>query len=454
MKSWIWLGPCISAILFAMMQQLNAAEFETKRPKLRSEFSTLGTVPTTSPTHVEIRPVLRPNFEIRPQIRAQTVPTQVFANNKTTGLRQWVARFRARAAAERIGRSTFDRAFADVKFLEDVIKRDRNQSEFTKSIWDYLDSAVSQSRIENGRKNLRKYRSTLDAIEARYGVEKEVVAAIWGLESAYGKFRGSTPIISALATLAYDGRRGKFFEEQLIAALKILQNGDIPVSRMTGSWAGAMGHTQFIPTSYLAYAEDFDRDGKRNIWSDNPADALASTAAYLARSGWVKGMPWGVEVRLPAGFDYALANRRVKKTPSKWAGLGVSAARGGTITNYGPASILLPAGARGPALMIFKNFKVIERYNAADAYVIGVGHLSDRLKRGPGFRASWPRSDRALSFSERKEMQQRLTRRGFDTQGVDGRVGPNTINAIRKFQRSISIVPDGYASMNLLRQLR
>ena len=313
------------------------------------------------------RPLLRPNINteigIRPQLRPRSVlpsspKIEMAATSNTLGLRRWVQRFRARAAAHRIGRRTFDRAFANVRFLDDVIRRDRNQSEFTKSIWDYLDSAVSQSRITNGRNKLQKHRRVFDAIEARYGVEKEVVAAIWGMESAYGKHRGKTPIISALATLAYDGRRGKFFEEQLIAALKILQNGDITVGRMTGSWAGAMGHTQFIPTSFLAYAEDFNRDGRRDIWSDDPGDALASTAAYLARSGWVKGMPWGIEVKLPRGFDYALANRRIKKRPSTWERMGVRAADRRPIANYGKASILLPAGARGPALMIFKNFEL------------------------------------------------------------------------------------------------
>jgi membrane-bound lytic murein transglycosylase B len=240
----------------------------------------------------------------------------------------------------------------------------------------------------------------------------------------------------------------------LVAALKILQAGDTSARQMTGSWAGAMGHTQFIPTSYLAYAVDFDGDGRRDIWADDPTDALASTAAYLARFGWVKGQPWGVEVALPKGFDYGQTGDGVKKSAAAWAAMGVRAADGSVVPNHGNASILVPAGARGAALMIFKNFNVIERYNAADAYVIAVGHLSDRIAGGPEIRSGWPRGDRALKFAERQELQQRLTRAGFDTRGVDGRIGPNTIAAVRAYQRSFGMIPDGYASLDILKRLR
>jgi lytic murein transglycosylase len=294
----------------------------------------------------------------------------------------------------------------------------------------------------------------LQRIEDKYGVSKHVVTAIWGLESAYGGFRGSKDLIGSLATLAFDGRRGAFFEAQLIAALKIIQAGDVAPREMTGSWAGAMGHTQFIPTSYLDYAVDFTGDGKRDIWGDDPTDALASTAAYLARFGWVKEQPWGVEVTLPSGFDYALANRAIKKAPSDWGKLGIRGMDGKAVPNHGEASILLPAGAQGAAFMIFKNFDVIERYNTADAYVIGVGHLSDRLKGGAEIQASWPRGDRALKFDERIELQELLTSKGFDTQKIDGKIGPLTIEAVRGFQRSIDMVPDGYASLDILKRLR
>jgi membrane-bound lytic murein transglycosylase B len=366
----------------------------------------------------------------------------------------WVAGFRARAAAAGIGAGTLDAALADVGFIPEVIEKDRNQSEFTKPIWEYLDTAVSDSRIANGQQALRDHAATLAAIEARYGVDRHVVVAVWGLESAYGARRGDVPIISALATLAFEGRRAAFFEDQLIAALRILQSGDTTADRMVGSWAGAMGHTQFIPTSYLAYAVDFDGDGRRDIWGDDPADALASTAAYLANFGWRQGQPWGVEVQLPRNFDYQIAREANRQTTGAWATLGVRGIDGRPVPDYGPAELLLPAGANGAAFLIFRNFNVIERYNTADAYVIGVGHLADRLRGGPPIQGGWPRGDRALSFAERQEMQRLLTARGFDTLGVDGLIGPRTIAAIRAFQQSVGVTPDGYASLSLLERLR
>lgn len=370
------------------------------------------------------------------------------------GFQDWIAGFRTRAAAQGVSAATLDRAFRGVTYNTYVIDKDRQQSEFTKTIWDYLDSAASDSRVANGKAALRGNRRLLDRIEATYGVDKEVVVAIWGLESAYGAVRGDIPLIESLATLAYDGRRGRFFEGQLVAALKIIQNGDVAPTNMTGSWAGAMGHTQFIPTSYLAFAVDFTGDGKRDIWSDNPADALASTAAYLAKSGWTRGQPWGVEVRLPADFDVMLTGDGIRKSPGEWAALGIRDMNGKRVPNHGPASILLPAGARGAAFMIFQNFRAIERYNAADAYVIGVGHLSDRIAGGGPILATWPRDDRALLLSERQELQAGLTRAGFDTGGVDGKIGPKTIAAVREFQRSIGMIPDGYASLEILKRLR
>lgn len=400
-----------------------------------------------APTH-SLRPVLRPDLSA---LKAPK-PLPVAATNK--GLQRWIEGYKPRAQSAGISATVIDRAFQGVTYNADVIKRDRNQNEFTKTIWDYLDSAASDLRIKNGKAALQKHNQKLQKIERRYGVDKEVVVAIWGLESAYGTFKGSTPVIEALATLAYDGRRGAFFEEQLTAALKILQNGDVSASNMTGSWAGAMGHTQFIPTSYLTYAVDFTGDGKRDIWSSDPSDALASTAAYLKQSGWTKGQPWGVEVRLPKGFDYASANRKNMKNPSEWARLGIKDMQGRTVPNHGKASILIPAGKAGSAFMIFDNFEVIEHYNTADAYVIGVGHLADRIKGGPAIQGGWPRGDRALTYDERIELQKRLTKAGFDTKKIDGKIGPLTIAAVRDYQRSKGQVPDGYASLTLLKSLR
>ena len=407
------------------------------------------------PVTESIRPLARDTMvESANDLPTATLVQQSDAPATNAGFQRWIADFKVRAQAAGIKPEVLDQAFAGVQLDPKVIKRDRNQSEFTKTIWDYLSTAVSAARIKNGSSALAKNKTVLTQIEAKYGVDKEVVVAIWGLESAYGNFRGGNSIIQSLGTLAYDGRRANFFEEQLMAALRILQNGDTVPQNMTGSWAGAMGHTQFMPTSYLSYAVDFTGDGKRDIWSDDPSDALASTAAYLKHFGWVSGQPWGVEVQLPDGFDYTFADRKIEKTPSAWAALGVLDVGGKPVPDHGLASVLLPAGAKGAAFMIFKNFEVIERYNTADAYVIGVGHLSDRLKGGPAIQADWPLEDRALSFDERTEMQRRLTAAGFDTQGIDGRIGPLTIDAVRAFQLSKGMVPDGYASLRLLTALR
>jgi membrane-bound lytic murein transglycosylase B len=400
-----------------------------------------------------VRPVLRPGtLGTAPE---RTSPERVMPTAaKDQAFHQWIAGFRGRAMAAGINGAVFDRAFRNVSYDAEVVKLDRNQSEFTKQIWDYLDSAVSDTRIANGRKALRQHARTLERIEAHFGVDKEVVAAIWGMESAYGASRGKRPLIGSLATLAYDGRRGSFFEKQLIAALSIVQSGDVPPEQMTGSWAGAMGHTQFIPTSYLAFAVDFTGDGRRDIWSDDPTDALASTAAYLRKSGWKKGQPWGVEVRLPAGFNPARATRGTRQMPSAWAAEGVTDMAGRAVPNYGNASILLPAGTQGAAFMIFDNFAAIEKYNKADAYVIGVGHLSDRIKGGPAIQASWPRQYQSTTFRQKKEIQQHLQRQGFGVSAVDGVIGPNTIAAIRAYQKSQGMTPDGYPSLQLLQSLQ
>jgi membrane-bound lytic murein transglycosylase B len=381
-------------------------------------------------------------------------PEKLVPVTANQGFAGWIEGFRVRAIAEGIQPNTFDTAFQGVEYNTSAIEKDRHQNEFTKTIWDYLDSAASEDRVRNGQAALKANAALLDRIEKTYAVEQEVVVAIWGLESAYGTFRGREPSIEALATLAYDGRRGAFFEGELIAALTILQAGDVDAGHMTGSWAGAMGHTQFMPTSFLTYAVDFTGDGKRDIWSDDPADALASTAAYLAHFGWTKGQPWGVEITLPEGFDYTLTGERVTKAPADWAALGIRDINGQPVPDYGAASILLPGGARGAAFMIFENFHVIERYNTADAYVIGVGHLADRIAGGPPIHAGWPRDYRALLLTEREELQRRLTEAGFSTGGVDGKIGPNTIDAVRAFQRKQGLVPDGYASTDILKMLR
>ncbi|MDO9527109.1 MAG: lytic murein transglycosylase [Gemmobacter sp.] len=394
-----------------------------------------------------------PETSPRPAARASEPVAVTRPSTPNPGFDRWVSGFRGRALAKGISQGTFDRAFANAFYDPDVIRRDKSQAEFTKTIWDYLDSATSDTRVSNGRDALARNRSALQRIEARYGVPAEVVVAVWGMESNYGNFRGKMGVIPSLATLAYDGRRGAFFEEQLVAALKILQAGDIAPERMTGSWAGAMGHTQFIPTSYLGYAVDFTGDGRRDIWSDDPTDALASTANYLAKSGWTAGQPWGLEVILPSGFNFGQAGKKTKKSVADWRAQGVRAATG-SLPNAGQASILLPAGSNGIAFMIFDNFRAISRYNNADSYVIGVGHLSDRIAGKGPFVGKWPRDDKALTFADREELQRRLTAAGFDTGGVDGNIGPATITAIQGFQQSVGLTADGFATPDLLKRLR
>ena len=402
-------------------------------------------------------PVISQRPAQRPMAFVAAKPVQVAQVVPSTEVQQefarWLVGFRARARAEGISDRTLDASLHNVTLDADALHKINNQAEFTKTLWAYLGSAVSDTRIENGRAALAQNDQLLRQIEARYGVDRQVVLAIWGMESAYGTHRGTHPVIPALATLAYGSRRGKFFEGQLIDALRIVQDGDTTAEKMTGSWAGAMGHTQFIPSSYRALAVDWTGDGKRDIWSDNPADALASTAHYLAENGWIHGQPWGVEVQLPRGFDYELADS-TSRMPSGWAKLGVVGMDGRPVQDFGAAKLLLPAGHRGAAFLTFKNFKVISRYNAADAYVIGVGHLADRIMGGAPIRASWPNDERALTSDERKELQVRLKRAGFDPSGVDGRIGPMTIKALRDYQRAVGAVPDGYASLEVLHRLR
>lgn len=383
-----------------------------------------------------------------------TVMSQGREDASEAGFRDWVASFRTKALEAGIPAALWDREMRAAEFLPKVVERDRKQSEFTKTIWDYLDVAVSADRVSLGEKALSANADLLARIEAKYGVDRQVIVAVWGLESAYGSYRGDTDTISALATLAYDGRRAAFFETQLLQALRILSEGHVSREDMRGSWAGAMGHTQFMPTSWADFAVDFDGDGRRDIWADDPADALASTANYLAHWGWQKGLPWGLEVTLPAGFDYDQTTEKVKKPVADWQAMGVRPMAGGDLPAGPEASILLPAGHTGPAFLIFPNFQVIEKYNLADAYVIAIGHLGDRITGGAPIRADWPRQWRALTLEERKELQALLVARGLDTGGVDGRVGPKTIAAVKAWQKARGDVPDGYPSPDVLAALR
>ena len=372
-----------------------------------------------------------------------------------SGFERWVKNFRSVALANGISARTYDRAFKGVKLNARVVQLDRKQAEFSRQIWDYLDTATSPKRVKNGKAMLVKHKRTLNAIEKKYDVDKEVVLSIWGMESSYGKNMGDINIIEALATLAYDGRREKFGKQQLLEALRIIQSGDITANRMMGSWAGAMGHTQFIPTSYQASAQDFTGDGKRNVWDPNdPSDALASTANYLKKAGWTLNQPWGVEVKLPKGFYYGNASLKVKATPARWTELGVRTVGGNRIPNHGKGSVFLPAGSDGPAFIVFKNFGVIKRYNNANSYAMAVGHLADRIKGGGNFAKEWPRGPGALKLDEKLEVQELLNRAGYDLGEPDGIIGPKTINAVNALQISWGEQPSGKADLDFLNRLR
>lgn len=368
----------------------------------------------------------------------------------------WLKGFRAEAAAAGINREVIDTAFAGVKVNQRVFELNDNQPEFSRAIWDYLDGAVSADRINRGRARFAENRALLSRIEQAYGVDAPVIAAIWGLETSYGAIMGDHDAIAALATLGWKGRRTGYGRAQLIGALKIIQNGYASRAQLKGSWAGAMGQTQFIPTTYLAYAVDHDGDGRRDLWT-NLGDVFASTANYLAASGYASGAPWGVEVTLPAGFDYALADVDVKRALAEWASAGIEGARGELLAGRDPnlrGRIVLPAGARGPAFLVFGNFEAILKYNNSTAYGLAIGLLSERIAGADsGVVAPWPRDDRALTLSERMALQQRLKDRGFDPGPIDGVIGAGTRRALRAWQRSEGLPADAYASASVLTRL-
>ena len=312
---------------------------------------------------------------------------------------------------------------------------------------------MSPQRIAQGQDKLAQVRREADAATARYGLPANVLVAIWGIESNYGSNYGSTPTIDALATLGFDGRREDWARGQLLAALRILDNGDIDRDRMVGSWAGAMGQTQFLPSNFLAYAVDADGDGRRDIWG-SMADVMASTANYLARSGWQAGQPWGAEVKLPAGFDHGRADPAVRQSGAQWAAEGVQAVDGRSLPDLADGAILLPAGARGPAFLVGPNFRAILRYNNSTSYALAVGLLAQRLTGGPGVQAPWPRELPALTRSQLLDLQTALNRRGFPSGAPDGMMGPATRDGVRSYQRSVGLPADGYPTVELLQRLQ
>ncbi len=379
------------------------------------------------------------------------------ASAHETDFQSWLKGFRAEAMAAGIRPEVIEEAFAGVTVNRRVYELNDNQPEFSRSIWDYLDSAVSEQRIENGRTKKADHHALLTLIEKAYGVDAEIIVAIWGLESSYGAILGDYDAIEALATLAFEGRRTGYGRSQLIGALKIIQNGYAARSELKGSWAGAMGHTQFIPTTYLTYAVDHDGDGRRDIWT-NLGDVFASTANYLSASGFRENEAWGIEVRLPDGFDYALADSAVRMPVVEWAAGGVASVKGPRlIERFDPnmrGRLILPAGARGPAFLVFENFDAILHYNRSTAYALAVSLLSNEIAgRYGGVVTPWPREDRALAFEERKALQQALIDRGYNPGPVDGIIGAGTKRALRDWQRDNGLPADGYPSAAALKAL-
>ncbi len=373
---------------------------------------------------------------------------------RAASLDVWQQGFRNRALAAGIPTDVFDTAFALVKYNAGTRAQDANQSEFQRPIWAYLDDAVSARRIETGRRKARELAPALQRISRRYGVQSDILLAIWGMETSFGGFRGNTYTIEALANAAHDGRRRAFAEAELIAALRILASGVVTPQHMLGGWSGAMGDTQFMPSTYLKYAVDGNGDGWRDFWGRDPLDALASSANYLHALGWKNGAPWGQEVILPAGFDYALTGEHATRSARFWNARGVRLASGAKLEDHGATALLLPAGARGPVFAIYPNFQVIRHYNMSVSYALAVGHLADRIAGADGFSTPWPRQDPPLSRTQVQDIQRALMALGLDTGGADGRIGPKTVAAVQAWQKSQGMRADGYATPEIWRALR
>ena len=393
-----------------------------------------------------------------PSVAATTAPVAAAPSSADAVERQadferWVSDFRTTARAAGIDEPTIHIAFDNVRFIPRVIELDRAQPEFTRPVWDYLDSAVSKLRIARGQDKLRQLRTTVDPIAARYGVPTEILFAFWGVESNFGSNLGDYSTIDALATLAFDGRRGDWARGELMAALNILQQHDIDRARMVGSWAGAMGQTQFMPTVFLAYAVDADGNGRRDLWGSIP-DVMASTANFVAKSGWQTGETWGVEVRLPPGFDYLRADMHVRQSSAAWASQGVTSVNGLPLPVLADSSVLLPAGARGPAFLVGANFHTLLRYNNATSYALAVGLLAQQLADGPPVQAPWPRDVKPLTRSQVQALQTALNAHGFESGAPDGTMGPVTQRAIRQYQHSQGLPADGYPTLELLQRLQ
>lgn len=362
------------------------------------------------------------------------------------GFADWLAAFRQRAAAEGLETEALD----DLAPLPEVLAKDRAQAEFSLTVRDYLARAVSAARISAGRAALGRHAALFDRIEARFAVPRTILAAIWGIETSFGENRGQVPLLAAVATLAHDGRRAAFFQAELMAALRMAERAGVDGAALRGSWAGASGHMQFMPSSVLAHAVDFDGDGRTDLWGDDPADALASAAAFLVAQGWQAGQPPLARARLASSFDPGDSGRLFRLPLADWQARGALAEG---LAPGGEAALILPAGVAGPAFFWGANADVLARYNGSESYVLAVALLADRLGGAPAPDLLWP-DERALSLDEKREVQARLAALGHDPGGADGRIGPNTVRALKAWQRAAGLPADGHANPALLERLR
>ena len=379
-------------------------------------------------------------------------PAAADTADPSKGFSAWIADLSKDALKAGISRATIDATLGQARWLPQVIELDSAQPEFVRPVWQYLDTAVSAQRILAGKTQRQLNAKAIDSAAERYGVPARIITAIWGMESSYGAHFGSFRTVDALATLAFDGRRRDWARGELMAALTIVDKGYMPAASLIGSWAGAMGHTQFLPSVYLKYAVDADGDGKRDIWNSIP-DVVASTANFLAQSGWRPSEPWGVEVRLPVPFDYSRAELTVRQDSDAWAAQGVRAMDGQPLPVMQGASILTPAGARGPAVMVGNNFRVLLLYNSSTNYALAVSLLAQQIDGNPGLLAPWPRQLKPLARADIADMQTALNQLGMDAGDVDGVVGPATRAGLRRFQASLGLPADGYPTQELLQRL-
>ncbi|KIQ96307.1 lytic murein transglycosylase [Lysobacter sp. A03] len=390
---------------------------------------------------------------------AIALPLQVFAapadvSYDAAAFDRCLAGVRTQALGAGISAAVFDQHAGTVTPDVSVLPLLDSQPEFKTPIWDYLAGLVDAERVEDGQAMLREHAATLKRVESEYGVDPATVVAVWGVESDFGKTFGKRPLLTSLTTLSCMGRRQPFFRGELIATLQIVQAGDVAADKLVGSWAGAFGHTQFMPSTYRRIAVDFDGDGRRDLVGSVP-DALASTANYLKRSGWRTGEPWGYEVRLPANFDAAVSGRTSRKPLSFWTGRGITRLDGAPLAGSDkPTALMLPAGKSGPAFLVFKNFDAIYSYNAAESYAFAIALLSDRLRGQGGLVTAWPTDDPGLSRRERRELQTLLLQRGHDIGEVDGMIGSASRAAIKLEQKRLGVSVDGRAGQAILRALQ